>query len=151
MKIVSLTGAGSGVTYTAEKLAENSDVAYLKPYTDKETLSSAESIVGYHQVSKEELDLMIQTEDVLCITKVNNHRWVYFKSQLEEAYNILITDDYSVVDLWDRWDGELYNIKVVTPENLKSNRIDVYLYDHEFDEVFDYKTDDFDELGARIV
>jgi hypothetical protein len=82
---------------------------------------------------------------------VNNHRWVYFKFQLEEAYNILITDDYSVVDLWDRWDGELYNIKVVTPENLKSNRIDVYLYDHEFDEVFDYKTDDFDELGARIV
>ncbi len=151
MKIVSLTGTGSGVTYTAEKLAENSDVAYLKPYTDKETLSSAESIVGYHQVSKEELDLMIQTEDVLCITKVNNHRWVYFKFQLEEAYNILITDDYSVVDLWDRWDGELYNIKVVTPENLKSNRIDVYLYDHEFDEVFDYKTDDFDELGARIV
>jgi len=151
MKIVALTGVGTGVTFTAEKLAENSDVSYLKPYTDKEKLSSAELIQGYNKVSKDELDLMIQTEEVLCQTLVNGHRWVYFKSQLESAYNILITDDYSLVDLRGNWDGELYTVKVVTPENLKSNRIDVYLYDHEFDEVFDYKTDDFDELGARIV
>ena len=151
MKIVALTGVGTGVTFTAEKLAENSDVSYLKPYTDKEKLSSAELIQGYNKVSKDELDLMIQTEEVLCQTLVNGHRWVYFKSQLESAYNILITDDYSLVDLRGNWDGELYTVKVATPENLKSDRIGVYLYNHEFDEVFDYKTDDFDELGARIV
>ena len=151
MKIVSLTGAGSGVTYTAEKLAENSDVAYLKPYTDKEELSSAESIMGYHQISKEEMDNFLETEDVLSCITVDGHRWAYFKFQLKEAYNILVTDDYGLVDLRSNWKGELYSVKVATEQNHKSNRIGVYLYNHEFDEVFDYKTDDFDELGARIV
>ena len=151
MKIVSLTGVGTGVNYVAEKLAENSDVVYLKPYTDKPKLSSAENLMDYHQISKDEMDIMIQNESVLCMTKINGHRWVYFEFQLKEAYNILITDDYSLVDLRDNYGGDLYTVKVATEENLKSKRIGVYLYNHEFDEVFDYKTDDIDELGARIV
>ena len=151
MKIVSLTGMGSGVTYTAERLARNSDVAYVKPYTDKEKLSSAEWNWGYHQVSKSELDELMETYPVLCCNRINGHRWVYFKFQLEEAYNVLIVDDYALVELQHNWDKDLYSIKVVTDENEKSNRVGVYLYDHEFDEVFDYRTDDMDELEARII
>ena len=151
MKIVALIGVGTGVTFTADKLAENSDVAYLKPYTDKLELSSAEKNWMYHQVSSEEMDELLECYPILSSTLIDGNRWVYFKFQLKEAYNVLVLDDYAFADLRSNWDGELYSVKVVTPENLRSNRIGVYMYDHEFDEVFDYKTDDFDELGARIV
>lgn len=152
MKIVTLTGSKNcGKDVIAEKLSENSDVVYLKPYTDKKPLSSAELIVGYNVVSKNELDQMIKDNEVLSITRVNGHRWVYFKFQLTEAYNIMIVDDYGVCDVRTNWNGDLYSVKVVSKNMQDSDRVGVYLYNHDFDEVFDYDSDDFDELEARII
>lgn len=150
MRIISLTGVGNRTYWVAFKLGNNSDVAFIQPYTDKVKLNSAEIEAGYHQVTKDTLDLLIESEEVLSSTMINGNRYVFFKFQLSEAYNVMIVDDYALVDLQSNYDGELYTVKVVTDENLKSQRIGVYLYDHEFDEVFDPKNDDYDEFEWRI-
>ena len=151
LKIISLTGVGQDVYWTACKLAENSDVVFIKPFTDKEKLNSAEWEAGYHQVTKDTMDYLISEEEVLSQTLINGNRYVFFKMQLKEgAYNVLMVDDYALVDLQSNYTGELYSVKVNTKENIRSQRIGVYLYDHEFDEVFDPKTGDYDELIWRI-
>lgn len=97
------------------------------------------------------MDYLISEEEVLSQTLINGNRYVFFKMQLKEgAYNVLMVDDYALVDLQSNYTGELYSVKVNTKENIRSQRIGVYLYDHEFDEVFDPKTDDYDELIWRI-
>lgn len=150
MKVVSLTGVGGDTYWTGLKLSKNADVVFLQPYTDKAKLSTAELETGYHQVSKERLDELIESEEVLSLTMIDGNRFVFFKCQLEEAYNIMIVDDYALVDLQNRYKGELYSVKVVTKENVKSKRVGVYLYDHEFDYVFDPELHDIDELEWRI-
>lgn len=150
-KIVTLTGSkNTPKIYIASKLSENSDVAYIKPYTDKEDLSSAELEMEYHQVSVEEMDILLQSDDLLSCTRINGNRWAYFKSQLTHAYNVLIVDDYGLCDLRDVYDN-IYSIKVVSKNMKPSDRVGVYLYNHEFDEVFDYDTGDLYELEARMV
>lgn len=153
-KIITLTGhKHTKKDIVAEKLAKNSDVAFIKPYTDKEKKSYIldEYVGGYHHMSKEELDYMIRNEEVLCKTKIGDARYVFFKSQLTAPYNVLIVDDYAVVEIKDNWKGSIYTIRLVSDNEEESDRVGEYLYKHEFDLIFDYYKDDFDELEAKIV
>lgn len=158
--VVTLTGhKHSGKDYVAERLAMNSAVKYIKPYTDKGNRHLRENEIpeeygGYHFVTKEELDLMIQTEKVISITTIEHkgelHRYVFFESQLTAPYNVLIVDDYALVDFRSNWKGKLFTIRVKSKNQIESDRVGEYFYEHEFDEVFNYGIDDFDELEAKI-
>lgn len=153
MKIITLTGAkNTNKELLAYKLSQNSDVGYIKPYTDREIPEDAEEcdVNNYNYVSKDRLDEMIEEDEVLCKTLVNGDRFVFFKSQLEHSYNVMIVDDYTLVDLQSNWKKELYSIKVKSNGEKPSNRIGTYLYDHEFDTVYNTDSDDYDELEWRI-
>ncbi len=151
--ILTLTGhKHSGKELIAENFAKNSDVAFLKPYTDRplEKGEYPEEHGGFHYVSKERLDKIMDHQKVLCCTRINGYRYVYLERQLTASYNVMILDDYALVDVKDRWKGRIYSVKVRSDDEVQSDRVGEYYYDHEFDEVFHYGKDDFDELEARI-
>ena len=151
-KIVTLTGYKNCGKYNlAMDLANNSDVAFIKPYTDREIpLDEIPEEYGeFHYVSKDTLDIMMEDDEVISSTTINGNRYVFFKFQLTAPYNVLIADDYAVVDIRSNWKNT-YSIKVYGDNQKDSDRVGVYLYDHEFDEIFHYGSDDVDSLEWRI-
>ena len=147
--IVSLTGhKNSKKTTVAFELAKNSAVEFVKAYTDKP--SNDMWIDCYFYVSKDKLDELIEEREVLYKSMVDGYRYVFFKDQLTAPYNILILDDYGVADLQGKYSNYFYSIKVVSKNQVDSDRVGVYLYNHEFDEVFDYDNDEIEDLEARI-
>ena len=147
--IVSLTGhKNSGKVSVGLDLAKNSAVEFVKAYTDRP--SNDMWIDCYHFVSPEKLDALIEERDVLYKSMVDGHRYVFFKDQLTAPYNVLILDDYGVADLQGKYSNYFYSVKVVSKNQKDSDRVGVYLYNHEFDEVFDYDTDEIEDLEARI-
>ena len=151
-KVITLTGYKNCGKYNlAMDLANNSDVAFIKPYTDREIPldSIPEEFGDYHYVSKDTLDMMMEDDEVLSSTIIDGNRYVFFKFQLTASYNVLIADDYAVVDIRSNWKNT-YSIKVYGKNQRDSDRVGVYLYDHEFDEIFHYGSDDYDELEWRI-
>ena len=153
MKIITLTGGkNTKKELLAYKLSKNSDVGYIKPYTDREVPFEMEEseLDDYNYVSKDTLDKMIKEDEVLCETLVNENRYVFFKSQLRHSYNVMIVDDYALVELQKKWKKNIYSIKVKSNGEKPSNRINTHLYDYEFDKVYNVDTDDFDELEWGI-
>ena len=147
--IISLTGAKhSGQLRLAFRLEENSAVGFVRPYTDRPYNSVWSDC--YNFVSNEVLDTMIEEKEVLYKTIIHGHRYVFFKEQLTETYNILILDDYGVAELSTKYSNDLYSIKVVSEDEKDSSRVGVYLYNHEFDKVFDYDKDSVEELEWEI-
>lgn len=153
-KIVTLTGHKfTKKTIVASRLANNSDVEYIKPYTDREIPKwmVEYEIEDLHFVLPSVLDKMIEEEDVLTMKTINGNRYVIFKFQMVAPYNVVIVDDYGVLDIESEWDGEVYTIRLVSDNEKQSDRVGEYLFKHEFDLVFDYNKDDFDELESKIV
>ena len=152
-KIVTITGHKHTKKDTiAKKLASNSDVEYVTPYTDKEIPKwiDSEKVDEHHHVTAEELDEMIENEKVLSITKINDTRYVFFEFQFMYPYSVVIADDYAVVDIKKNWDGKIFTIRTVSRNEEQSERVGEYLFKHEFDAVFDYEYDDYDELEILI-
>lgn len=152
--IITLTGhKNTKKDYIANKLCENSEVHYIKPYCDCEVTlrDDTNAYYDYHQVSKEKLDSMIKEYEVISIREINGIRFVFFEFQLDEGYNVMIVDDYSLMDVRANYPtDELFAIKLKSDDEVKSDRVDVYLYDHEFDEVFDVDYGDLDLLEVKI-
>lgn len=153
-KIVTLTGHKfTKKTIVASKLASNSDVVYVQPYTDRELPKWAVDgeELGFHFVLPSVLDKMIEEEDVLTMKTVNENRYVFFKFQFIAPYNVVIVDDYGVLDIKNEWDDLIYTIRLVSDKEKQSDRVGEYLFKHEFDLIFDYDKDDFDEMESKII
>lgn len=151
--ILTLTGhKNSGKEMIADNFTKNSNVAYITPYTDKplDDGEIPEAHGDFHYVSKEKLDKIIEHQKVICCTRINGYRYVFFEKQLTAPYNVMILDDYALVDVKSRWKGRIYSVKVRSENEIQSDRVGEYYFDHEFDEVFNYGVDDFDELEARV-
>lgn len=147
--IISLTGnKSSGKLELGLKLAENTAIGFVKPYTDRP--SDDLWIDCYNFVSSEKLDGLIEEREVLHQTKIGKWRYVFFTDQLVNPYNIMILDDYGVVDVNSKYKKNMYTIKVTSKHEKPSERVGVYLYDHEFDEVFEFDTGALEELEWRI-
>ncbi len=152
-KIITLTGHKySGKYKLANELANNSDVVFITPYTDKQIPIGeiAEMYGEYHYVPKEYLDHLIEEENLLSMTIINGTRYCFFECQLQNGFNILIVDDYGVVDIQNNWNGELYSVKVWSDKEEESERVGKFLYNHDFDEIFHYGVDDVSELEWRL-
>ena len=153
-KIVAIVGhKHTKKDWLGYKLAENSDVNYIRPYVGLDLPKGVEpeEFGDYHIVLPQVLDDMVRSEEVLYSVEIEGRDYVYFKFQMNAPYNVLITDDYGVIALQDSWDGELYTIFVTSKNQKPSKRVGEYLTPSEFDEVFDVDVDDIDELEARIV
>ena len=151
-KVITITGYRNCGKYNlAMDLAKNSDIEFIKPYTDREIPLDElpEKFGDFHYVSKDTLDMMMEDDEVLSSTIIDGNRYVFFKFQLTAPYNVLIADDYAVVDIKSKWKNT-YSIKVYSKNQIDSDRVGVYLYDHEFDEIFHYGSDDVDSLEWRI-
>lgn len=148
MKIITITGAKhTGKVSLALKFASNSDCTWVKPFTDNPKAYSD----CYEVVDKEYLSKMAEDEKPIFTTMIKGFRYVVFPSQLTSEYNVLIVDDYALIDIKEAWNDKLFTIKVHSNKEEPSQRSGVYLYDHEFDFVFNTDTDDYDDLEAGVV
>ena len=151
--IITLTGHKEvKKDYIANKLAENSDVGFVRPYTDIDTpfLEEDGKQWEYNVVLPSVLDDMVSEEEVLCYGEINGQRYVFFQFQLVHDYNVLIVDDYYLYDLKNKWDGAIYSVKLVQKDQVESERVGVIYKDEDFDMVFDVDRDDIFELEARL-
>ena len=151
-KIVTLTGhKHTKKDIIAQRLAKNSDVKFVRPFTERGVKNcSDDDLVDYNVVLPSALDEMIDSEDVLTITKRGKYRYVFFKFQLTSTYNVLIVDDYQLKDIKDVWDDEIYTVKLTSKKEVESDYVGEYYFNDEFDEVFDVDVGDIDELEWRI-
>lgn len=146
-KIITITGAKqTGKMELASKLSGNSDCVWVKPYTNSPNAYPD----CYNVVNKETLSAMIDEEKPIFTTLIKGYRYVVFPSQLLAEYNVLIVDDYALIDVKDAWKNIIVTIKVHSEKEQKSERSGVYLYDHEFDIVFNTDTGNVYELEAEI-
>ena len=65
-------------------------------------------------------------------------------------FRIVEGDNFPWDDFRSNWKGKLFTIRVKSKNQIESDRVGEYFYEHEFDEVFNYGIDDFDELEAKI-
>jgi hypothetical protein len=153
-KIVTLTGhKNTNKEFIAEKLAMNSDVEFVKPYTARDLPQGIEpSLAGvdFNIVLPTVLEDMMRDEKVLSITEINGHKYVFFEFQFRKPYSVIIADDYAVIHIKENWDGKLFTVRTVSDNEEKSERVDEFLYKHEFDYVFDLDKDDYEELEALV-
>ena len=153
-RLITLTGhKNTKKDWVAGKLAENSDIEWIKPFTDKkkDIGKDSEECGGYHFISKEQMDEKLRDEEYIAKVTVNGNRYVYFKSQLTYDFIVLIADDYMLMELFQSIPrNNLYTVKVKAKDQIESDRVDSYLFDHEFDKIFDVDHGDIDELEAHI-
>lgn len=153
-KIVTLTGhKHTKKDYVAEKLAENSEVEFIKPYVDMELpkhIEPFEMEERFHIVLPAVMDDMLRDEKVLCKTEINGKRYVIFEFQMVKDYNVVIVDDYGLLQIRDNWDGEMFTIFVTSKNQKPSERVCEFLTPSEFDVRFSSDFDDFDELESML-
>jgi len=153
-RLITLTGhKHTKKDWIARKLAQNSDIEWITPFTDKkkDIGKSSEECGGFHFISKERMDEMLKKEECICKVVINDNRYVYFKSQLTSDFIVLIVDDYGLTQLFESvGKDKLYTVKLKSKDQIKSDRVDSYLFDHEFDVVFDVDYDGVDELESHI-
>ena len=155
-KIITLTGhkhcQKDIVAYMLDTY-NNGFVTWVKPYTDAPLNLGefSEENGGYTYLSKEELDFEIKNKNVLSITKVNNHRYVYFEEQMTNEWNVIIADDITVINAKEKWKDNVTSVKIVSESEEKSDRVNQYLFDHEFDFIFDVENDCFDDLERELI
>ena len=150
-RIITLTGHQyCGKVSVAIKLSSNSDMELIYPVTDKPVppYQSHYDRDEYAHISKERMDELLETEELLCMTTIHRYRYCFFKFQLKADYSIMIVDDDALVQVRNNHD-DVYAIKVWSDNEKKSDRVG-QLPNSEFDEVFHYKVDDISELEWRI-
>ena len=150
--LIIISGAkNSKKNLLAMDLASNSDCRWIKPYTDREVPVNQENweMDEYVHLTSDLLDKKIVDETVMASIIVDGDRWVFFESQFDSAFGVIIGDDSVVSQFRENWNGELFTIKCHSKDEKYSERS--LLKDSEFDAVFCYGRDDYDDLEAKIV
>lgn len=151
MKIIAISGGiDTCKDKLAYRLAENSDVVYIKPYTDREVPINLEV---YEQddlihLSSEKLSRKMEREIPLTMETVNGNRYVFFKNQCTADFCVMILDDAGIFNLKKNWSGEIITVRVHSKNERSSSR--VLMKDSEYDFVFDWDKDDYHDLETAI-
>lgn len=147
--IISITGhPRSGHLDLAFKLCKNSSISFVKAYTNRPVNDLWSDC--YNFVSDLRLEELMRTEEILYESMVNGYYYVFFKKQLTDSYNVLILDDYGVAECRSKYINNFYSIKCTSKNQGDSDRVGVYMYDHEFDKIFHYEKDSLEELEWEI-
>ena len=148
MKIIALNSAKNGkADALASKLAANSDVVYVKPYTD--TPPKYDLGEDYVHLNSKQLDYKMEREVVAVTCEIGEYRYVYFKNQFSSGFVVLILDDACIKVMKKEYGDELITIRVKSQSERQSERSG-NLRDGFFDIVFDYDVEDIDDLEWRI-
>lgn len=143
-KIIVLNGEKNTKKETiALRLANNSDVEYVVPYSTKDN-------PHFNYMRREDLLGKIKKDDPIMTTHLNGEIYVYFEEQFTADYCVVIADDFALIELLNCWNGDVITVRLVSDKSEKSERSNVYLYNHDFDIVFDVNNDDFNTLEAMI-
>ena len=149
LKIITISGAkNTKKDELAQKLAQNSAVVYVKPYTDAPEGVYEWEMDEHIHLNPKQLDAKLNRENALTMTNVNSHRYVFFENQLNADYCILILDDTGLINLKRYWEGEMVTIRVHSKDEKYSERN--VLDDDYFDVVFDVDYDDYDVLEGVL-
>ena len=151
MKIIAISGGkNTNKEKLAFRLSENSDVDYIKPYTDREIPINMEF---YEQddlihLNPKQLSSKMEREIPLVVSNVNGNRYVFFQTQLRAEYCVMVLDDAGIFNLKKNWDGEIITVRVHSKNEKPSPR--VLMNDGEYDLVYDCENDDYHDLETAI-
>ena len=152
MKIIALNNARNGkADAVAMKLASNSDVVYVRPYTDKRVPVNQEDWEqdDYIHLNAKQLSDKMDKEDVAVSCKVGNNHYVYFHNQFSSGFVVLILDDECLKTIKKDYGDDVVAVRVKSNSEELSSRSG-NLRDGFFDIIFDYDVEDIDELEWRI-
>lgn len=145
MKLIVVTGEpNSGKDYLASKLAENSDVKFIRPFSDKVIPIQTEPRdfpTKYNYLSEYKLTRKMEREIPLFERVIGKHRYVVFRNQLNADYVVLILNPETLDQLREIYDGEIFSIYCTNGGC--SNP-------HDYDIVFNPRVDDIDFLEVKI-
>lgn len=141
-KIIALNGdKHSKKDIVALKLAKNSSVEYVRPYSTKDNIE-------YNFATKDAMLKMFDEKAPLLFFHLDGELFAYFKEQFVADYCVVIVDDFSLISLKNAWNGDFMSVKVVNDKSEKSDRYCVY--DLDYDIVFDVDVDDIHMLEAKL-
>lgn len=152
MKIVALNCAKNGkADEVAIKLASNSDAVYVRPYTDRDVPVNQEdwNQDDYIHLNSKQLSDKMERENVAVSCKVGDNHYVYFHNQFASGFVVLILDDACIKVMKDMYQEDLVSVRVKSSSEELSERSG-NLRDGFFDVIFDYDTEDIDDLEWRI-
>ena len=146
MKLVTITGKpNTGKDWLARKLGGNSDVLYIRPYSDRKIPKNIEpwefDDSSIH-LSEYKLSKKMEREVPLAIRTIGDTRYVFFRNQLRADYVVIVVDEATLDHLRKNYDCEIYSIYVTHDTCPNSD---------DYDVVYNPKTDDYDTLEAGIV
>ena len=152
MKIIALNCAKNGkADVVAMRLASNSDVVYVKPYTDRDIPVNQEDWEqdDYIHLNSKQLSDKIEREPVAVSCKVGDNHYVYFHNQFSSGFVVLLLDDNCLKVMKENYGDDVIAIRVKSDSEELSERSG-NLRDSFFDIVFNYDIEDIDELEWRI-
>lgn len=152
MKIIALNSAKNGKkSAVAMELAKNSDVVYVRPYTDAPVPINQESYEQdeYIHLNVKQLAHKMEREKVAVSIDVGDNRYVFFENQFIRGFVVLLLDDDSIKTVKSQYGEDVITVRVKSSTEEHSERSG-NLRDGFFDIVFDYDTDDVHNLEAMI-
>lgn len=98
MKVILLTGlSGSGKTTIAEELCKDDKYNFIFSYTDRPMRDKNE--FGHTFIKSNYMDLILENEDIVAQTKIEEYRYCATKEQfLEDKINVYIVDSFGIND-----------------------------------------------------
>lgn len=150
MKIIALNSAKNGKSdVVASKLASNSDVVYVKPYTDKPIPINEWDEDDYIHLNDKQLSDKMDSEVVAVSCDIGDTRYVYFENQFSSGFVVLILDDGCIKTIKEQYGDDVITVRVKSNTEEPSSRMG-NLRNSFFDIVFDYDIEDIDSLEWRI-
>ena len=145
MKLIVITGdKNSGKDYLASKLSENSDIKFIKPYSDKMSNHTTYDEVydcSFIPINDKKLNVKMECEIPLFERVIGNNRYVVFQNQLNAEYALLILDKYTLDQVRRDYDFSIFSIYCTqgTCDNPQ-----------DYDVVFNPRVDDIDFLEVKL-
>ena len=152
MRIIALNCAKNGkADVVAMRLASNSDVVYVKPYTTKPVPINNEvwDNDDYVHLNDKQLADKMEKEIVAVSCEVGKYKYVYFQNQFSSGFVVLLLDDNCLKIMKEKYGDDLISVRVKSNSEQLSERSG-NLRDGFYDIVFDYDYEDIDDLEWRI-
>lgn len=150
MKLIVISGAkNSKKDLLAMSLANNPDVVWIKPYSNRKIPVNADPHDDFIALNDRQLNVKLSREVPLAETIVKGNRYIFFENQLKGEYAIIVGDDKVVYNIENNWDGDVISIRCHSRLEKSSSRF--LMADEEFDYVFNWENDDLDKFVEMIL
>lgn len=144
-KIITLSGHKDCGKYAlAEKWGRNENVGFIQPFTD----NPKRRFDDFPYLPSKKLLAKIGSEPLIAMTEFKDFTYVYFPSQLNNDFNVIIADDTIMNCIRDNYE-DVVTVWVENPAAEESDRVGKYKKE-SYDYVFNYGIDDPDEFLEQL-